>query len=148
VEKPYCVSRSHKTYFYAMRDLLDDLDVFVLSEPMTIVPYQYCDEYPVAYYDYPPTPTILTDTSNKIFRSRLSTWLGIFLPHYEQRIIIYRDSSAGIHYKEMFVSSVDQSGVVDQGFDEIVCQDYSDEESERIRSRLGIFLQSRKTRFA
>jgi len=136
VEKPYCVSQSHRTYFYAMRDLLDDLDLYVLSEPMTIVPYQHCDEYPVACYDFPPKPTILTDTSDKIFRSRLSTWLGIFLPHYEQRIIIYRDSSAGMHYKEIFTGSVGQSGAVNQGFDEIICREYSDEESRRIRCGL------------
>jgi len=134
VEKPYCISRSHKTYLYALREWIDGLDVYVLSEPMTVVPYELCDEYPAANYDY--DPRLETEASKEIFASRLSPWLSEFLPHYERRVMIYRNSIAGRHYRHVFATSLDLCEASDKDFDEIACEDYSDIEAERIKSIL------------
>jgi len=132
--KPYCISVSHKTYLYALRDWLDHMDIYVLSEPMTIVPYQLSDEYPAANYDY--NPKYETEASKEIFVSRLSSWLTKFLPAYERKVMIYRNSGAGTHYREILASSIDACKSPDKKFDEIVCNDYTDPEAARIRSEI------------
>jgi len=54
--KPYPISPSHKRgYLKALFPALDKIDIFVISEPMGVVPYYFSDEYPVKDYDYDPS---------------------------------------------------------------------------------------------
>jgi len=108
--KPYPYSRSHKDgYLKALFPYLDRLDIFVVSEPMTVVPYCYSDEYPVDSYDYDPykffigklRKPIVKEALN-IFTSRLATWIKRFHTLYALRILILpKNWHLGIFYKSL-----------------------------------------------
>lgn len=94
--KPYPYSPSHKYgYLKALFPYLDRVDLFVVSEPMTVVPYCYSDEYPVDSYDYNPDKFFLgkrreplVKKALSIFTSRLATWIKTFHTLYQLRILI------------------------------------------------------------
>jgi len=71
------------------------LDLFVVSEPLAIVPYCYSDEYPVKSYDYDPYKYFIGKLSNplakqalNIFIGRLSKWITKYNSHYSKKILI------------------------------------------------------------
>jgi len=94
--KPYPYSQSHKFgYLEALRPALNKIDLFVVSEPMGIVPYCYSDEYPVDRYDYNPYDFFIGKLSNpsamrslEIFVDRLASWIKKYHNRYEKRILI------------------------------------------------------------
>jgi len=94
--KPYPYSQSHKSgYLKALRPTLKRIDLFVVSEPMGIVPYCYSDEYPVDRYDYNPYDFFIGKTSNplakkslQIFVDRLALWIKEYHDRYKRRILI------------------------------------------------------------
>lgn len=94
--KPYPYSPSHKYgYLKALLPYLHLIDIFVVSEPMTVVPYIYSDEYPVNSYDYNPNEFFMGKLRNplvmkarSIFTARLSTWIKKYHKLYSVRILI------------------------------------------------------------
>lgn len=94
--KPYFYSQSHKNgYLKALLPYIDTIDMFVVSEPMGIVPYCYSDEYPVKSYDYDPYKYFIGELSNplakqalNIFIERLSKWITKHNSHYSKKILI------------------------------------------------------------
>lgn len=94
--KPYPYSQSHKYgYLEALRPALDKIDLFVVSEPMGIVPYCYSDEYPIDRYDYDPYKFFIGRLHNAMARESLQTfiervasWVSKFHNNYERRILI------------------------------------------------------------
>ena len=94
--KPYPYSPSHKKgYLRALLPILRQIDLFVVSEPMIIVPYCYSDEYPVHSYDYNPYKFYIGKLSNPlaresrdIFVDRLSSWISKYHDEYRKKILI------------------------------------------------------------
>jgi len=94
--KPYFYSMSHKNgYLKVLISYIDVIDLFVVSEPMAIVPYCYSDEYPVKNYDYNPNQFFIGKLSNplvrqalNIFIERLSRWISKYHKQYSKRILI------------------------------------------------------------
>jgi len=94
--KPYPYSQSHKYgYLKALRPALHKIDLFVVSEPMGIVPYCYSDEYPVDGYDYDPNRFFigklrkpLVRKALEIFTDRLAIWIKKYHNKYKKRILI------------------------------------------------------------
>ena len=94
--KPYFYSQSHKDgYLKALLPYMDAIDLFVVSEPMVIVPYCYSDEYPVKSYDYDPYKYFIGKLSNplakqalNIFTERLSKWITKYNNSYSTKILI------------------------------------------------------------
>ena len=94
--KPYPYSQSHKYgYLKALKPALDRIDLFVVSEPMGIVPYCYSDEYPVDSYDYNPYDFFigkvrdpLVRRSLEVFTDRLAMWIKKYHDKYQKRVLI------------------------------------------------------------
>jgi len=94
--KPYPYSQSHKYgYLKALRPALEKIDLFVVSEPMGIVPYCYSDEYPVDSYEYDPYDFFIGKLRNplvrrslEVFIDRLAMWIKKYHNKYEKRILI------------------------------------------------------------
>lgn len=94
--KPYPYSPSHKDgYLKALLPYLDHVDLFVVSEPMTVVPYCVSNEYPVDSYDYDPYKFFIGNLRKPhvkkaldIFTSRLATWIKKYHTLYQLRILI------------------------------------------------------------
>lgn len=94
--KPYFYSQSHKDgYLKALMPFIAKIDLFVVSEPMVIVPYCYSDEYPVKNYDYDPNKYFkgklshpLVKQTLKVFVERLSRWIIKFDGQYSKKILI------------------------------------------------------------
>ncbi|MEM0007881.1 MAG: DUF5591 domain-containing protein [Conexivisphaerales archaeon] len=94
--KPYFYSQSHKDgYLKALLPFLERIDLFVVSEPMVIVPYCYSDEYPVKSYDYDPSKYFMGKLSHplvkqslNIFIERLSKWVTKYDGQYSKKILI------------------------------------------------------------
>lgn len=99
--KPYLISSSHRQgYLQALQPFLDRIDLFVVSEPMTIVPYCYSDEYPIAYYDFNPY-NFDSDSARAIFMDRVGTWIQKYHPRYKKRILILT-----WQYREKFLQTL------------------------------------------
>lgn len=94
--KPYPYSDSHRNgYLKALLPYLDRIDLFVVSEPMGIVPYCYSNEFPADSYDYDPYEFFigklgepLVKKALEIFTSRLAFWIKKFHESYRLRILI------------------------------------------------------------
>ncbi|MEM2889641.1 MAG: DUF5591 domain-containing protein [Candidatus Bathyarchaeia archaeon] len=94
--KPYFYSQSHKNgYLKALRPYIDTIDLFVVSEPMAIVPYCYSDEYPVKSYDYDPNRYFIGKLSNplakqalSIFTERLGRWITKYDSRYSRKVLV------------------------------------------------------------
>jgi len=94
--KPYPYSQSHKCgYLRALRPALNKIDLFVVSEPMGIVPYYYSDEYPAESYDYDPYCFFIGKLRNPLARKsleafvdRLAIWIGKYDSRYSKRILM------------------------------------------------------------
>ena len=94
--KPYPYSQSHKYgYLKALRPALEKIDLFVVSEPMGIVPYCYSDEYPVDSYEYDPYEFFIGKLRNplvrkslEVFIDRLAMWIKEYHHKYEKQILI------------------------------------------------------------
>lgn len=94
--KPYYYSQSHKDgYLKALLPYLDKIDLFVVSEPLAIVPYCYSDEYPVKSYDYNPHKYFIGKLANPlakqaltIFTERLGEWILKYHTYYKKKILI------------------------------------------------------------
>jgi predicted RNA-binding protein len=70
-----------------LRPCSDRIDLFVVSEPMTIVPYFYSDEYPIAHYDFNPYK-FDSPAARSIFMDRLGAWVGKYHFQYENKIML------------------------------------------------------------
>ncbi|MEM2507311.1 MAG: DUF5591 domain-containing protein [Candidatus Bathyarchaeia archaeon] len=94
--KPYFYSQSHKNgYLKALLPYIDMIDLFVVSEPLAIVPYWYSDEYPVKSYDYDPYKYFIGKLSNplvkqalNIFYDRIGKWITKYNSYYSEKILI------------------------------------------------------------
>lgn len=94
--KPYYVSPSHtKGYLSALYEYIDLIDLFVISEPMGVVPYEHSDRYPVDSYDYNPyefmigklRDPLVTESVNT-FIQRVTRWLEKYDRIYDKKVII------------------------------------------------------------
>lgn len=94
--KPYFFSQSHfKGYLRVLEPHLNSIDIFVVSEPLAIVPYCYSDEYPVKNYDYNPNKLFigklrhpLVQQALKIFIKRVAKWINKNHQYYKLRLLI------------------------------------------------------------
>ena len=95
--KPYPISNSHRRgYLKALLPILDRIDLFVVSEPMAIVPYCFSDEYPIHSYDYDPYRFFigklldqpLARTALDIFVQRIARWLKKYDEKYSKKILM------------------------------------------------------------
>ncbi len=82
-------------YLKALEPYLDDLDIFVVSESLGVVPYCYSDTYPVTSYDYDPYSFFINHLSNlkaqnsrEVFVERVSKWLTKYHPKYRKKILM------------------------------------------------------------
>jgi predicted RNA-binding protein len=113
--KPYFYSQSHKDgYLKALLPYIEDIDLFVVSEPLAIVPYCFSDEYPANSYDYDPNRYFIGKTSQptvakalSIFIDRLSRWISKFHSSYSRRILILPRS----WHLKAFLKAIRKSGV-------------------------------------
>jgi len=113
--KPYPYSQSHKNgYLKALRPNLNRVDLFVVSEPMGVVPYCYSDEYPVDSYDYNPYDFFigklrnpLARKSEEIFTDRLAMWIGKYHDQYQKRVLILPKS----WHLKVFTKALDKIGI-------------------------------------
>ena len=79
-QKPYYTSASHKHgYLPAIGD--KDLDVFVVSEPMAVIPYAWVDEYPNMAYEFPPKH--VRGKTRTLPGARIREWLQKVGKQYE-----------------------------------------------------------------
>lgn len=67
--KPIQLSPSHCFLSPISRIYSENIGIFIISEPLTLIPY-YFKEYP--NYDYPPEKLLRNDSELKIFIERLS----------------------------------------------------------------------------
>ncbi|MFW9954662.1 MAG: DUF5591 domain-containing protein, partial [Candidatus Thorarchaeota archaeon] len=89
--KPIQESLSHKQMFHRFRD---KLDLLILSEPLTIIPY---DRFDYPDYDYPPYALWRIEGESDKFKDRLTTFLEIkklnnyycffFTPHHHLMVL-------------------------------------------------------------
>jgi predicted RNA-binding protein len=78
--KPFAESPSHKYgYLKALGD--KDVDLYVVSEPLGIIPYAWQDKYPNADYDYPPKH--LKGKARKLLSDRIGEWFKKIYPKYD-----------------------------------------------------------------
>lgn len=113
--KPYFYSMSHKNgYLKALLPYIDIIDLFVVSEPMAIVPYCYSDEYPVKNYEYNPNQFFIGKLSNplvrqalNIFIERLSRWITKYHRQYSKRILILPKS----WHLKVFLKALKRAGI-------------------------------------
>lgn len=69
--KPFPQSPSHKHgYLEALKD--KNVDIYVVSEPLGIVPYSWSRNYPNDAYDFP--PKFLKDQARSLLIDRFSKW--------------------------------------------------------------------------
>ena len=79
--KPFAESPSHKYgYLKALGD--KDVDLYVVSEPLGIIPYAWQDKYPNADYDYP--PKYLKGKARDLLSERIGEWFKKVYPKYDK----------------------------------------------------------------
>lgn len=116
-DKPYFTSLTHRQgYLKALRPHLERIDLFVVSEPMTIVPYSHSNEYPVAYYDFDPY-RFDSDSARRIFMDRVGAWLGKYHFQYKRKIVVLTSS-----YLQKFILTVDDVRIPRQDYSEVSFQ--------------------------
>ena len=70
--KPFPESPSHKSgYLKALED--KQADLWVVSEPLGVVPYEWSYDFPQADYDFP--PQFLTGPGHDLLAERIATWI-------------------------------------------------------------------------
>ncbi len=79
--KPFYEAPSHRSGYL---DALEgkDADLWVVSEPLGVVPYDWSDRYPNAHYDYP--PRYLTGEAWDELVQRVARWLRRVAPKYDR----------------------------------------------------------------
>lgn len=98
--KPFAESPSHKYgYLKALGD--KDVDLYVVSEPLGIIPYAWQDKYPNADYDYP--PKYLKGKARKLLSERIGEWFKKVYPKYDT---VY--SALPGHHQRLVNDSTDQ----------------------------------------
>jgi predicted RNA-binding protein len=79
--KPYRESPSHSQgYLCALED--KDVDVWVVSEPMGVVPYEWSDKYPNESYEF--APKHVKGEAREILVDRIRAWIEKVGPKYEE----------------------------------------------------------------
>jgi predicted RNA-binding protein len=79
--KPFSESPSHKHgYLKALGD--KKVDLYIVSEPLGIVPKQWETKYPNADYDYP--PKYLKGEARKLLSERIGEWFSKVYPKYDK----------------------------------------------------------------
>jgi len=79
--KPFAESPSHKHgYLKALGE--KNVDLYVVSEPLGIIPYAWQDKYPNADYDYP--PKYLKGEARKLLSERIGKWFEKIYPKYDK----------------------------------------------------------------
>jgi predicted RNA-binding protein len=93
--KPYRESPSHSEgYCLALQD--KDVDVWVVSEPMGVIPYAWSDRYPNESYEF--APKHLKGEAKQILVDRIEAWLErqgvkydevyLALPDHHMRLVM------------------------------------------------------------
>jgi len=99
--KPYTDSPSHKHgYTPALEG--KDVDVWVVSEPMGIIPIEWADQYPNTVYDFPPKH--VKGKAREMLVKRLREWLEVQGPKYDRLYLalpqhhfhLIRDAAEGL----------------------------------------------------
>ena len=79
--KPFAESPSHKHgYLKALGE--KNVDLYVVSEPLGIIPYAWQDKYPNADYDYP--PKYLKGEARDLLSERIGKWFEKVYPKYQK----------------------------------------------------------------
>jgi len=108
-EKPYRESRSHADgYLPALED--KNVDVWVVSEPMGVIPYEWSDEYPNDSYDF--APKHVKGEARRILVERIAAWLDRFGDGYDE---IYLALSG--HHMAMVLDAASQTEADPELFD-------------------------------
>lgn len=80
-QKPYFESPSHKHgYLPALEG--KPVDIFVVSEPMGVIPYAWADEYPNESYEF--APKHVRGKTRDLLVERLRDWMEKVGPKYEK----------------------------------------------------------------
>lgn len=143
--KPYPYSPSHKDgYLKALLPYLRRVDLFVVSEPMTIVPYCYSDEYPIDSYEYDPTKFFmgslrepLASHALDVFVSRLADWVGKFNARYETRILILPRS----WHLRIFHRALERAGISKEHYSTVRLPGRARNNVESLRKSLKLLLE-------
>lgn len=139
--KPYPYSQSHKFgYLKALRPALNKIDLFVVSEPMGIVPYCYSDEHPVDSYEYNPYDFFIGKLSNplarrslEIFVARLASWIKKYHGRYEKRILILPKS----WYLKVFKKALRKLRLPEEQYFVITMSGRASNSVQEMREQLG-----------
>ena len=99
--KPFSESPSHK-YGYLRALEGKDVDVYIVSEPLGIVPYSWQKKYPNADYDYP--PKFLRGKAWKLLAERMGEWFDRIYPKYDR---VY--SALPGHHQKLVKDAIEQS---------------------------------------
>ena len=103
--KPFEDAPSHKHgYLKALQN--KGIDIYVVSEPLGIVPYKWNDIYPNNAYDFP--PKYLKGKAKEILMDRFSEWVYKYHPKYST---IY--ATLPIHHGDMIDRASDDLPIID-----------------------------------
>ena len=78
--KPFHTSPSHKGYIKALQG--KNIDAYIVSEPLGIIPYSWGDTYPNNAYDFP--PKYLKGEARDILIDRFARWFEKVAPKYKR----------------------------------------------------------------
>ncbi len=99
-KKPYVRSVTYKMVKYYVKRLKEvgiNVELIAVSEPMGLVPIEFCTYYPVANYDYPPRLmdendrelmiTLLIRLFKKLLKMSIRNYIVATLPKHHARIL-------------------------------------------------------------
>jgi predicted RNA-binding protein len=146
--KPYFYSQSHKDgYLKALLPYINAIDLFVVSEPMVIVPYCYSDEYPVKSYDYDPYKFFIGKLANplakqalNIFIERLSRWVNKYTSQYSKKILILPKS----WHLKIFLKALKKANIEAKEYNIISMRGRAFQLVKTIHQRVEIYMKRRK----
>lgn len=99
--KPFPQSPSHKHgYLPALKG--KDADIYVVAEPLGVIPYAWSTRYPNNAYDFP--PRYLKDDAFDLLASRVRQWLARVGSRYE-RIVL----ALPIHHRRLVMAAAEGS---------------------------------------
>lgn len=100
--KPFPDAPSHRDgYLKALKG--KKVDVFVVSEPLGVVPYAWSREYPNAHYDFPPHH--LRGQAHDLLARRVAQWLDVVGRKYDQITL-----ALPAHHMDLVEEALDRVG--------------------------------------
>lgn len=132
--KPFRESASHRfTYCPALSG--QSVDVWVVSEPMGVIPYADTDRWPNDAYDFP--PQLLAGPPRRQLVDRIGEWLALRGRGYERLVLalprhhmaLVREGSRGIDglvFENAGVSACKERGACPADYDQVTTGPYRD----------------------